>query len=584
MNTHTLTEIDRNSLKLSKILKSAAIIIELLIIALGIYAALETDNTPVFSLVKMLLIVMAICELVKIFSVEAFARAPSFGMAFCAVPALSVGLFLTSQNLLHVNSVVQEQDLDSITQEIKLQKDIKAKNVQLAKERLEIQDNIDKMVGKDAAYKNKLILASISEVDKEIAASKKIIESIISKNNHADKASIRLNIASYESRLKELSAFSENIYIKHVQNVERLNETKLKELESTLFGKGSISRYFNNQIEIIEADHRNQIKEINLEITNLKNSIFNEQHNLKKLNSLNATNKALVTAQENIIKTLEDRKLKLITEKEDIRTSNSDSYNQYTIQMEAIQDTIQTNNKLLLDSDKKVADFKSSHWLFGMASVIFSKEAIDLSIEDLKSFTYYFVLLTSVALAFLPIFLILISVKIEKAVEEKTNLNNRKKQKLIEITYQMLRDVTSNLQKITYNLSASIAKQAHYIKFKNKTKIDLAQKAKQEIELKARESDAKVKKSDAKALEKQAQVNMLEKKIQQKDHEITTLKNNEKVLQKESKKNYTQISELNKKVPIPIGQINELFSLESNKQKKTNKDVISNVISIFKKR
>lgn len=574
MNDQAITQFNLNSIRLSKLLKRLAITIELLIIFLGVYAALETDNTEAFSLVKMLLIVMCLCELVKIFTVEALTRKPSFIMGLMAIPALSIGLFLTAQNLLHINSVVQEEDLSKITKEIKLQKNLNEKNYLHEKEIEEIKSNAAKMVGNDAAYQNALILSSVEELEQQIADAKKEITHIIEKNNKTEIASTRLNITSYQNRLAEMQKQSSNLYEKHIRNIDRINNRKLQEMDSTIFGKGSISKYYNNQHQALENDYQGNLKNINQQIAELKNKIFQEEDNLANLKFLTNSNKALVDEQNNIISTLESRKSIMLAKKEATRVQNGDQYNEYGIKIRSIEDTIQHNKTLLLNSNRRIADFKSSHWLFGMASVIYSEDAINLSIEDLKKFTYYFILLTSISLSLLPVFLIMISVKLEKALETK----NRQHRVLLEKTYQMMKDIAFYIYKSTYNLSKSTANTGKYILYKKKVDKDYSQKSKQEAKIsKLTQQDLK-KRSD----EKNHENDELKQQLFDERKKNVKLEKENFMLKNKPNKKEAQYIQRNSKIQIPIEQLDSLFSFDFKNYKQHNRE-LKNVQSIFGK-
>lgn len=581
MNNMLLTEIDKNSWRLSVILKWLAIFIEGLIIFLGIYAALETDGSSLFSLVKFLLIVTCLCEVVKIFCVEAFAREPSILMAICVIPALIIGLYLTSQNLLHVNSVVQEQDLDEITKERKTMLGLRAKNAQLADDVKEIEINLGNVVEKDSVYKNTVILDSVNEIEQQILSVQNKIASIKNLNNNSEKAISKLNIESYKLRLKELRDQLDDIYQRHTINVDRINSAKIKEMDAKLFGKREASRFFNNQLEILDSDYKAQRTEINKEITSVARKIVFEKDNLKKLSSLNNTNKALVREQESIIKALEIKRSELFDEKESIRINTANTYNQLAIELESKKLEIIDNQVKLLNSEQKIADFKSSHWLFGMVSVLYSQEAMNLSIDDLKKYTYYFVMYTSFCMALLPVFLILISVNIQKALANKEMKKDRRLIKLIHNTYQMLIEITSNLNQLAYNLSTSVVKKAHLLKYKQKIRNDAKQIIQQEKEEKNRKHNFLVAKQNREHELLKAKFAQVKESEKQAEYQIAKLKLDNKEVQKDNIIKDDEISRLNgRRVSIPIRQINSLFSLNPKKQKSS---IMSKLVSLFSK-
>ena len=100
----------------------------------------------------------------------------------------------------------------------------------------------------------------------------------------------------------------------------------------------------------------------------------------------------------------------------------------------------ESKNQILVLNDD-INGIKNSNWLFKISSVYYMKEASLVSIEELKEFSFPFILLACVGLSLLGEILIIVSVQLEKKYSVRTE------KWLWKETLQTFKDVSGDIVK-----------------------------------------------------------------------------------------------------------------------------------------
>lgn len=514
-NLH-LSELEVNAKKLAKKIYIFAFFLEICVIFLGVYAAVLANDSglsskSIFSITFVYLAIVSVAEFSKLMTTEAIARYQSPALMVFATLALCISLFFTIENLLNVSSLLQSETIEDVTKLNKKKHDLKQyiKNQDSKKLTLVNKKQTLKPLKTGSNYQN--IKLDLDDIRKEKSRRLNLIQDIKDNNNSEEKKIYLFNIQSFENTISNLEKQKQKIQKDFSQELENLEKNKLAQLSNTTFyRKSSVMETFNKRIEKLETDNTFQKSEISKEITDFRKKISNAQNKILDLSSLSQTNINLINIHTNKIKELSNKETELLLSRSSIAKDDDKRFDVINLEIKHIESLIDESKNQILVLNDDINGIKNSNWLFKISSVYYMKEASLVSIEELKEFSFWFILLACVGLSLLGPILIIVSVQLEKKYSVRTE------KWLWKETLQTFKDVSGDIVKTVnsekrYRAAKKRIKNSAYKLIQKNS--DLNQKAIQEVEHE----------SDKRTQQHQEEINVLKE-------EINDLKNKEQQL------------------------------------------------------
>ena len=444
MSKNTENKFDINTIRLSRSLYIFAILLEVAVIGLGVFGAFTINNinaNHIFTVSGFYLCLISFAEFSKLLSVEAMARYRSISLGLFASVAVLISIFLTAESLLNVASQLQHETIEDISDlnRQKVSDEAYIKNKEIKKIAL-----IEKRLSYDAPQNidNQEIIADeledLDKANKEIEA--RIVE-IRSTNNIFQKRDLAKEIISYEASIENLEDRLNVVQINYLEELQNIEETKQIQLNSTSrFQKDSVRGFFNNRVVELEKENRVNKTLINEEIKSFREKIRHSQAEIRKLNNLSEDSIVALEQQNEKIASNNERKKYLINQKDKIAYNFKQEKDVIGSEIKVIESEIAAADSRRLKNLDDIKRLKQQNWLFQLASVYYTKDVIQVTIEELKIFSFYFILLACAGLAILGPILIILSVNLERSV-----LKTEKGEKKHLVLFRILENTSSNI-------------------------------------------------------------------------------------------------------------------------------------------
>lgn len=439
-----------NSIKLYKHLRVQGWILECMIVSLGCYTALTSDNGLTMAMIYML--VVAISEITKLHITESLFRFPRISLIVIAVPALVISIFFTSETLLRITGDISKESNIGISD---LLDDVKTNEAKIATTEKQIQTRKDNI----SAFKNYIddsqLLESNEELAKnfkdEIISLKNIRDSVVSKNNFLEKNAIESNIKNLKISLQSIdNAINEQKKF-HQSEIVSLRDAKFQEInEAGVFSKKTIRERYDVSIKDLETRHYSKLSGLEKEKNYISSEIKKYNYELQLLAPLSKS------VQEKLI-SIDEEIAQLKFNLNDLKSVDKDLIQRYTFQIEnelkGIEDDKnniyrlrETNNGIY----QEISELKTDNFFYNMASIWFKREASNLNEDEIKSFIKVFIGLSAIGLSLMPVFLFAISVLIEKSLKSESDRITYREY-LLKVLY-LLKETCSHFMKTTNTL------------------------------------------------------------------------------------------------------------------------------------
>jgi len=229
---------------------------------------------------------LAISELSKIPLAQVFVASSSFKVKMCSLVALSAVLIVSTDNLITGGDVVQKQRLQPI---LDVKKEIEKRNNDLRAINLEIA-NISLALPEST---EKLILNSDIEInEKEIKISRirQEIESINFSNNAGLKEAINREISILSPQIKEAKKQIEKLRQDLINDVKKLNDQKLAEMDRSFLRDRAIGKDYDQKIESKESVFAKDKSSVELSLNQKQKKLNTLYTNLRNADQLSGAN------------------------------------------------------------------------------------------------------------------------------------------------------------------------------------------------------------------------------------------------------------------------------------------------------
>lgn len=444
MSKNTQNKFDTNTIRLSKSLYIFAILLEVAVIGLGFFGAFTINNinaNHIFTVSGFYLCLISFAEFSKLLSVEAMARYRSISLGLFASVAVLISIFLTAESLLNVASQLQHETIEDISNlnRQKVSDETYIKSREIKKIAL-----IEKRLSFDAAQNidnQEIIEDELKEIE---IANKKIENKIIDirlNNNNIQKEALTKEIISHEKSIANLEDRLNVIQTNYLEELQNIEETKQIQLNSTSrFQKDSVRRFFNDRVIELEKENRLNKALINEEIKSFRDKIRHSQAEIRNYNNLSTDSIALLEQQNDKLVENNARKNYLISQKDKITYNTKKENDVIDSEIKVIESEIAKADSRRLKNIDDIKKLKQQNWLYQLASVYYTKDVIQVTIEELKVFSFYFIFLACAGLAILGPILIVLSVNLERSV-----LKNKKVEKKHLVLFRMIENASSNI-------------------------------------------------------------------------------------------------------------------------------------------
>ena len=454
--------------------------LEFAIVALGIWTAINTDRT--ITVTSVFVIVIALTELCKLAVTESASRYPSFLMIMLCFLALMVSAGFSGETIYRITDTVAKEHSIEVS---KKQDSVEKNNKAIIGHQNTIKDLRNQKSELNQSIRNSALVELNQE---EVSLIKKDIENLeyqkkeaINSNNSLEKINIRRRIEDLEGYITEIDkAILEykNIYR---ESLESLRSAKFHEVEAARRTYIRTNIRENYDLKILDLSEKSaiELKKLTDERDRLKELIDKENFKLDKLLPLNESTQLLIQSIDLNIKD-SNKKIDELTrnKKELILKNDQDQQNllsRITQEEQQINVLLERNRNTL----NEINEAKTENMFYSMAALFFQKEASAVSESELKEFLYYFVIISAVGLALMPVLLFSISIQIEKRItEEAQNI------KLKEFLLQVLNSLKLSLKYISdgARTSLEILKEKRTERIKRNTKIAEARAKAQALE------------------------------------------------------------------------------------------------------
>ena len=218
----------------------------------------------------------------------------------------------------------------------------------------------------------------------------------------------------------------------------------------------------------------------------------------------------MINIHTNKIKELSNKETELLLSRSSIAKDDDKRFDVINLEIKHIESLIDESQNQILVLNDDINGIKNTNWLFKISSVYYMKEASLVSIEELKEFSFWFILLACVGLSLLGPILIIVSVQLEKKYSVRTE------NWLWKETLQTFKDVSGDIVKTVNSEKRYRAAKKRIKNSANKLiqkNSDLNQKAIQEVEHE----------SDKRTQQYQEEINDLKNKEQQYMNQLLSL-------------------------------------------------------------
>lgn len=410
-----------NSIKLYKHLRVQGWLLECMIVSLGCYTAIKSDNGLTMAMIYML--VVAISEIVKLHITESLFRFPRISLIVIALPALVISIFFTSETLIRITGDITKESNLGIPE---LYDDIKDNEATIATTEKQIKTRKDNI----SNFKNYISDSQLLESNKELAKNlqdeiislKNIRDTVISKNNFLEKNAIENNIKNLKTSFQSIdNAINEHKRF-YQADIASLRNAKFQEVnEAGPFSKNAIRERYDISIKELETRHYSKLSDFEKEKKYIGSEIKKYNYELQLLAPLSKPVK-----EQLILIDAEIAQLKVNLN--GLRSVDNDLVQKYTFQIEnelkAIEQDKNNIHRLRESNNgiyQEISELKTGNFFYNLASIWFQKEASNINEDQIKSFIKVFIGLSAIGLSLMPVFLFAISVLIEKSLKSESD-------------------------------------------------------------------------------------------------------------------------------------------------------------------
>ena len=444
-----------NSMKLYKNLRFQGWGLELMIVLLGCYSALMTDSGMALTILYMLIV--SVSEFSKLSIAEGLFRFPRLSLILLALPALLISIAFTSESLLRVTADISKEanlNISTLQDQIKIN-DIEKKDVKnvILNFESEIQ-NYKKMTNE--SHLIRLNEEDIIKIEDKIVFLRDQKERAIEDNNILKKKNIQDSINSLNRSLISIDNVIRETKDDHQGSLETLRNTMLAEVDNSgwLESKNKLRNYYDLEIKELKISFKKNIKSLQSEREQIKLALNQANIQFQQLIPLSAETQESVNELDTKIKELNQKLDKLRIGDRNFLTEISSKTDQLTSRINLQKNRILELNEENTSLKKKINVLKTDNMFYGIAGIFFNKQSSDLTEEEVKEFLSWFIGISALGLALMPVFLFALSVMIERSLREEANrITLRdffiKALVLIKESFLYLSKTTSSLLKIT---------------------------------------------------------------------------------------------------------------------------------------
>ncbi|MEL0124728.1 MAG: hypothetical protein VW827_03585 [Alphaproteobacteria bacterium] len=411
-----------NSMKLYKNLRFQGWGLELMIVLLGCWSALMTESGMVLSVLYMLIV--SVSEFSKLSISEGLFRFPRLSLILLALPALLISIAFTSESLLRVTAEISKESNKEISE---LQDKIKSNNT----EKTDVENIILNFESEIQHYKKvtsesnliKLNAEDILKKEEKIVLLQNQKQRVIQENNLLKKRNIQQSINNLNKSLISIDNVISQTKKDHQKSQEKLRNTMLAEVDNTgwLESKNKLRNYYDIQIQELNKSFSKNLKSLQSERTQTKLEISQANIEFQKLIPLNPKTQESVNQLETTIKKLNQELENLRIGDRNFFTDMSSKTDQLASRINLQKNRILELNEQNTDLQKKINTLKTNNMFYGIAGIFFNKQSSDLTEEEVKEFISWFIGISALGLALMPVFLFALSVLIEKSLKEESN-------------------------------------------------------------------------------------------------------------------------------------------------------------------
>ena len=411
-----------NSMKLYKNLRFQGWGLELMIVLLGCYSALMTDSGMALTILYMLIV--SVSEFSKLSIAEGLFRFPRLSLILLALPALLISIAFTSESLLRVTADISKEanlNISTLQDQIKIN-NIEKKDVQnvILNFESEIQ-NYKKMTNE--SHLIRLNEEDITKIEGKIVFLRDQKERAIQDNNILKKKAIQDSINSLNRSLISIDNVIRETKDDHQGSLETLRNTMLAEVDNSgwLESKNKLRNYYDLEIKELKISFSKNIKSLQSERGQIKAALNQANIQFQQLIPLSAETQESVNELDTKIKELNQKLDKLRIGDRNFLTEISSKTDQLTSRINLQKNRILELNEENTSLKKKINVLKTDNMFYGIAGIFFNKQSSDLTEEEVKEFLSWFIGISALGLALMPVFLFALSVMIERSLKDEAN-------------------------------------------------------------------------------------------------------------------------------------------------------------------
>lgn len=407
-----------NSRNLYQSLKVLAYSLTILVVCLGVLTALDIFNFSEDGLTLPLLYMVAVAagEASKIWTVQAFARHPSFSIFLTALIALCISIFFASESLFNISSQIQKhsnQKIDQLLSE-------RATNTSLIEgyDRQVIALRNKKAFPAQESEELIRLQSSLSDLNTEIGKFFAEKEEIFQANNKTSKKTLSkeiITIQNLQNKTNEKIAAERDFYS---SALEKLNKSRSEAVSEANFSrKRSVDLFYQERISELDINFRQQIRSLEAVSSKYRKKIEDTTTKAESLNKLSWETKEKLKEIDMQVQKAEAAKEQIVEKLNFISKQKDLDANILVHDIEELQGLRDSLLEVQIHLEEKIAKLKNENFLYVLASSFYGKPPLEVTAEEQLSFSKYFIGLSAIFLALLPSLLAVLSVMLEKAVE-----------------------------------------------------------------------------------------------------------------------------------------------------------------------
>jgi len=422
----------KNSQQLYSQLRFFGYYLEVLLVGLGIYTALS--NGWNIGATMLYFLIVSVSEITKLQITESIWRYPSFLIMIIALPALCISIFFTSESLIRVTGdISDESHFAIVNNQINIQTNQEKQRLTQA-EISSLNKQLELVINN---HENSIIIERdenvMAEIKEEIKNLLKSKNNIITKNNQVETKNLNRRISEHKETLTSIYLTIERSEASFNNSLKSIRLAKFQELDqSPFFTQGDVRTSYNDSIDKLRNLHNETKEVLQQDVSNLRVKLDYAIEESLSLIPITQKNINLISEIDSEVHFLKSKENELKNKHQTIITEIQEEKEKIGISKKMHQNQIMMLKDQSSQLVQKLKTLKTEDLFYSLASIYYAKEATEVKEEEVKDFIKYFIGLSAFGLALMPIFLISISVEVEK------NLNKRaKKSNFIEFSYNL---------------------------------------------------------------------------------------------------------------------------------------------------